>query len=151
MEHAIRSVGDPSTLLDGQYQYEPLFAEDAVRVLNLEPANDFQSPLCGFITQHQPAVESLDPDGRRYSAVSYTWGDPTASHKLFLSHNTQSTFLPISRNADVLLRYLRVTHKKALWIDGVCLNQKDQGEKAQQIPLMGQIYAYAKKGTYLAG
>lgn len=146
MEVAICGARDPPNSVEDRYQYEPLVAEDAVRVLNLEPADDFQSPLCGFITQHQPAIELLDPDGCRYSAVSYTWGDPTPSQKLSLRLNTKWTFLPITRNADLLLRYLRVSHKnKPLWIDGICLNQKDEGEKAQQIRVMGQIYAYAKK------
>lgn len=146
MEDAVRGARDPPISVEDQYQYEALVAGDAVRVLNLEPADDSQSPLCGFITQHQPAIELLDPDGCRYSAVSYTWGDPTPSHKLFLRLNTEWTFLPITRNADSLLRHLRVAHKKkTLWIDGICLNQKDEGEKTEQIRVMGQIYAYAKK------
>lgn len=146
MEVAVRGARDPPISVEDQYQYEPLVAGDAVRVLNLEPAEDFQSPLCGFITQHQPAVELLDPNGYRYSAVSYTWGDPTPSQKLFLRLDTEWTFLPITRNADSLLRYLRVAHKKkTLWIDGICLNQKDEEEKTDQIRVMGQIYAYAKK------
>lgn len=142
MEHTCGSL----TSVEDHYQYEPLIAGDAVRVLNLEPANDFESPLRGFISQHRLTVESVEPDGCGYSAVSYTWGDPTPSHKLRLRLNTQWVFLPITRNADLLLRHLRDAHKiTPLWIDGVCLNQKDEGEKGQQIPLMGQIYAHAKR------
>lgn len=128
------------------YEYEPLIAEDSVRILNLEPANDFQAPLRGYLTQSRLTVESLDPGGCRYSAVSYTWGDRILSHELSLRLGTTLALLPITKNADLLLRYLRDTLKeKVLWIDGVCINQWDQGEKAHQIPLMGQIYTNARK------
>lgn len=139
MEHAIWGSCDVPL----QYQYEPLMAGNAVRILNLKPANDFLSPLRGFITQEQPEFGSI-PDGCEYSAVSYTWGDPTPHHELLIGLDTQWTSLPITKSADLLLRYLRDANKTtSLWIDSVCLNQRDQAEKDQQIPLMGQIYAHA--------
>lgn len=144
MKHTIWGSSDVPILLP--YQYEPLVAGDALRILHLEPANDFHSPLHGFMTQQQLTCESIEPDGCLYSAVSYTWGDPTISRKLFLSRKTKWSLLPITKNADLLLRHLRDARKKTpLWIDGVCLNQGDHGEKAQQIPLMGQIYAHANR------
>jgi Heterokaryon incompatibility protein (HET) len=30
-----------------------------------------------------------------------------------------------------------------IWIDAICINQKDIGEKNVQVPLMGEIYASA--------
>lgn len=117
-----------------------------MRILHLERANDFHSPLRGFMTQQQLTFESIEPGGCLYSAVSYTWGDPTLSHKLFLRRKTKWSLLPITKNADLLLRYIRDARKETpLWIDGVCLNQGDHGEKAQQVPLMGQIHAHANR------
>lgn len=142
MEH----TGGSLFSVEDHYQYEPLITEDAVRILNLEPDSDFESPLRGVITQHRLTVEAVEPDGCGYSAISYAWGDPTPSHKLSLRLNDQWAFLPITRNADLLLRHLRDVHQKTpLWIDGVCLNQSDEEENDQQIPLMGQIYAHAKR------
>lgn len=144
MKHTIWGSSDVPILLP--YQYEPLIAGDAVRILHLEPANDFHSPLRGFMTQQQLTFESMEPDGCLYSAVSYTWGDPKLSHKLFLRRKTKWSLLPITKNADLLLRHIRDARKVTpLWIDGVCLNQGDHREKAQQVPLMGQIYAHAKR------
>lgn len=144
MKQTIWGSSDVPILLP--HQYEPLIAGDAVRILHLEPANDFHSPLRGFMTQQQSTYESMEPDGCSYSAVSYTWGDPTLSRKLLLRRKTKWSLLPITKNADLLLRYIRDTRKETpLWIDGVCLNQGDQGEKAQQVPLMGQIYAHANR------
>jgi hypothetical protein len=46
---------------------------------------------------------------------------------------------------DMLLQLRRPHKHRYLWIDAICLNQKDGDEKAQQIPLMGEIYSQADK------
>lgn len=144
MAHTILASSDVPILLP--YQYEPLIAGDAVRILHLEPASNFHSLLRGFMTQQQLTFESISPDGCLYSAVSYTWGDPNLSHKLLLRRKTRWSLLPITKNADLVLRHIRDTRRvTTLWIDGVCLNQGDHREKAQQVPLMGQIYAHANR------
>lgn len=145
-EQEIPGVG-ASSLLHEQYQYEPLIAEDAVRVLVLEPADDFESPLRCSVIQCQRDSQSRSASGCEYSAVSYTWGDCELSHQLFVRHDAQSwRCLHITASVDSLLRHLRVIYKpKLLWIDAICLNQKDETEKTQQISLMGRIYSDAKR------
>lgn len=147
MEDADWAIYYTHTSPRNQYQYEPLITEGvAVRILNLYPGNDFQSPLSGFITHHELEAESLDPDGCSYSAVSYAWGDATFSHQLLIRVGAGWNLLAITRNADLLLRHLRDAHRETqFWIDSVCINQNDQAEKARQIPLMGQIYSHAKR------
>jgi Heterokaryon incompatibility protein (HET) len=34
-------------------------------------------------------------------------------------------------------------HQRPIWIDAACINQKDDGEKNHQLPLMGEIYSGA--------
>lgn len=135
-----------STLYD-QYRYEPLTAEHAIRILVLEPAEDFESPLHCSIIQRSRGSQSLSASGCEYSAVSYTWGDCELSHQLFVTADAQSwRWLPITASVDSLLRHFRVSYKaRLLWIDAICLNQKDEMEKTQQIPLMGWIYSDAKR------
>lgn len=132
---------------DGQYQYEPLITEDAVRILVLEAADEFESPLRCSIIQRGRDSQSRSASGCEYSAVSYTWGDCELSHQLFVRHDAQSWHcLHITASVDSLLRHLRVPYKpKLLWIDAICLDQKDETEKTQQIPLMGRIYSDAKR------
>lgn len=139
--------GTETSLLGIQYQYEPLIAEDAVRMLVLEPADDFKSPLRCSIVQRRRDSQSLSASGCEYSAVSYTWGNNAFSHQLFVRHDAQSRHcLHITASVDSLLRHLRVPYKpRTLWIDAVCLNQQDETEKTQQIPLMGRIYSDAKR------
>lgn len=139
--------GAETSRLGTQYQYEPLIAEDAVRMLVLEPADDFGSPLRCSIIQRRRDSQSLSASGCEYSAVSYTWGNNTFSHQLFVRHDAQSWHcLHITASVDSLLRHLRVPYKpRTFWIDAVCLNQQDETEKTQQIPLMGRIYSDAKR------
>lgn len=133
-----------------QYRYEPLETEDTVRILVLEPADHFESPLRCSIYQSRRDPESTSASGCEYSAVSYTWGDCELSHQLFVHGFTVDTqswrCLPITASVDSLLRHFRVSYKaRMLWIDAICLNQKDETEKTQQIPLMGRIYSDAKR------
>lgn len=134
-------------LLDDQYQYEPLMAEDAIRILVLEAADELESPLRCSIIQTRRDAQSQSASGCDYSAVSYTWGDYKLSHRLLVRHDAQSwRCIHVTANVDSLLRHLRVSYKpRLLWIDAICLNQRDEIEKTQQIPRMGRIYNDAKQ------
>ncbi|KAJ0108686.1 HET domain-containing protein [Diaporthe amygdali] len=143
MKQLIQGASFPG-LLDDPYQYEPLIA---VRILVLEPADYFQSPLRCSITQYRRTVESENRDGCDYSAISYTWGHSDLSHRIYIRLGAQSWVLfRITESVDSLLRHFRVSHKaRLLWIDAICLTQVNEIEKTQQIPLMGRIYSDAKR------
>ncbi|KAF2093590.1 hypothetical protein NA57DRAFT_81092 [Rhizodiscina lignyota] len=57
--------------------------------------------------------------------------------------------VPIEQNlSDFLVTY--VEHgfnvgEEPIWIDAICINQKDESEKASQINLMGDIYSFASR------
>ncbi|KAF3770551.1 HET-domain-containing protein, partial [Cryphonectria parasitica EP155] len=49
--------------------------------------------------------------------------------------------LAITTNLKEALWQARLTDRpRALWTDSVCINQRDEAEKAQQVGLMGRIY-----------
>ncbi|KAI1778067.1 HET-domain-containing protein [Hypoxylon cercidicola] len=124
-----------------EYHYEPLCAEDEVRLVVLDPATREQDPLsCSIIQSRRPA---RDPD---YFAISYAWGEPVFSRNLEIRCDDDDiSYLRITPNVDVLLRRLRALDiRHGLWIDAICLNQADEIEKAQQIPVMGPIFDEAK-------
>ncbi|KAH8763160.1 heterokaryon incompatibility protein-domain-containing protein [Diaporthe sp. PMI_573] len=141
-----------------EYQYEPLIAADAVRVLVVHPADKFGDPLRCSIVHYVLSAEISSDDycsHQHYSAVSYTWGSAVSSHQLLVARPlvpgnsgaaSACRYLRITANVDSLLRHLRKAHKAVrLWIDAVYLNQADEKEKAQQIHKMGDIYRAAKK------
>ncbi|KAK3942825.1 heterokaryon incompatibility protein-domain-containing protein [Diplogelasinospora grovesii] len=129
-----------------KYHYKPLCAEDAVRLIVLDPATDEYDPLgCSIIQRRRHSGTKIVD----YSAVSYAWGvQLELSRTLEIRGKTGNTsYLRITPNVDDLLRRLRKIQgnlRCPLWIDAICLNQDDEKEKAQQIPLMGPIYEEAK-------
>lgn len=124
------------------YRYEPLGFKDEARFIVLEPAKDSldnrDPPVCSI-------VHCRRSYGLEYSAVSYAWGRPDFSENLEIICGGDSSYLRITKNVSDLLRRLRASKAlKYLWIDAICLNQADEEEKAQQIPLMGRMYEEAK-------
>jgi hypothetical protein len=53
-------------------------------------------------------------------------------------------YLTISENLfDMLFQLAGSGHKAPIWIDAMCINQKDITERASQVSLMGEIYSKA--------
>lgn len=124
-----------------EYHYTPLCTEDAFRLIALDPSTDEETPLTCSIINHRRSKQ-----GPSYCAVSYTWDKPEFSRTLEVRWDGDTSYLRITPNVDALLRYFRKPDRPHyLWIDAVCLNQADEVEKAQQVPLMGRIYEEAEK------
>jgi hypothetical protein len=84
-----------------------------------------------------------------FAALSYVWGTMSPSPETI---NCGSVDLPISTNGLSALRHLRAKLGAfTIWIDAVCINQLDETEKAQQIPLMEQIYESATTTYFWLG
>ncbi|PMD58694.1 heterokaryon incompatibility, partial [Hyaloscypha bicolor E] len=75
-----------------------------------------------------------------YSALSYVWGDPTATEIVFVN----CCPFPVTRNLYEALKAIRgETNTYTFWTDAICINQKDDDEKSHQISLMKKIYESA--------
>ncbi|OAL54015.1 HET-domain-containing protein [Pyrenochaeta sp. DS3sAY3a] len=128
-----------------RYEYTPLYAGDAIRVLNLQPASTYADELHVRLEMARfPSAagrfdeQCLTP----YEAVSYTWGEATFSYQL----HCEGQIIEVTKNVDLLLRRLRKpSGPRILWIDSVCINQQDTKEKTFQIAMMDQIYSRASK------
>jgi hypothetical protein len=90
-----------------------------------------------------------------YYALSYTWGHPYGESEDG-NELTSIGKLPtiicdgvrvgITRNAfEALLELTRRRDFVYLWVDAICIIQKDDKEKTEQIRLMGDIYTKAKE------
>jgi hypothetical protein len=82
-----------------------------------------------------------------YEAVSYTWGDPVEGWQLDDQRmNLCSLNETIKGNlAAALRRFRHETNERRLWVDALCINQADHGERAQQVAMMAQIYSRAAR------
>jgi hypothetical protein len=143
-----------------------------IRLLRLHPGS-FDDQLISGLTEHYlpnydsqsqhddlpvpsanvPAIRTLDDeahDGLTYEALSYHWGprDPDCwltilDEKKAFRFETKG--LNITPNLAKALRSLRYKNNtRVLWIDSVCINQEDDNERSDQLPLMDQIYMRAE-------
>ncbi|KAK7185449.1 HET domain-containing protein [Paraphaeosphaeria sporulosa] len=147
--------GDKSAELE-PYEYEPLSTLNTIRIFCLESADAEKDPLRGYLIHFDRYEELAKSDHRRrYTAVSYTWGAPDFAERIVISKpgSEQESYLKITASVRVMLEHFRTKRKKKLylWIDAICLNQHDDAEKAQQIPLMGDIYHQAHKSYFWLG
>jgi hypothetical protein len=75
-----------------------------------------------------------------YRALSYVWGTDQRTQELM----TPDGVLRITFSLNKALRGLRHKNKAImLWVDAICINQKDNKEKAQQIRLLPKIFQTA--------
>ncbi|KAI0125417.1 heterokaryon incompatibility protein-domain-containing protein [Xylariales sp. AK1849] len=136
------------------FPYPPLPAgTDAIRILTLEPGR-FSDEISASLA---PVPFSEKP---RYVALSYTW-DVSYQENATLPAMPEETAVPgafrqpgvmvlngvefpIRHNLCLALRHLRSRSRPLnLWVDAVCINQKDVGERNTQVALMSFIYRRA--------
>lgn len=134
-----------------QYRYNPLFQKgQTIRVLQLLPSRDKSSVLRGKLIEY--LFEDLDATNHVseiYEALSYVWGGEQKPKSIIITDNqddeTQSSGLSITQSLhDALLRLRHCHFTRILWVDAVCIDQKNNEEKEHQIELMPVIYSRAK-------
>lgn len=114
-----------------EYQYLPLQKQSRdIRVISLLSGrwqDDIQCSIQTISLDHQPD----------YRALSYVWGDPAITKPIFVD----KLKVQVTTNLESALRHLREPDKPlTLWIDALCINQKDDLEKSHQVAMMGEIY-----------
>jgi hypothetical protein len=120
------------------YIYNELPDSRAIRILSLSPSDEPDNQLNGaFIT--------IIVDGApAFEAISYVWGqNPTFSQSIWME-DAGSVFITPNL-AAALKRFRRKKEHRLLWVDGICIDQGNDKEKAVQVPLMASIYQKATK------
>jgi Heterokaryon incompatibility protein (HET) len=91
----------------------------------------------------EDACPKYDP---KYEALSYTWGTADSPETAYVTESpgAESSTLQIQQNLASALRHLRYHDSpRKLWVDAVCINQKDALEKNTQVTRMADIYRQA--------
>ena len=119
------------------YVYAPLNdVADQIRICRIMPGPE-RSALS--ITLRN--VRLSDSVGQ-YLCLSYPWGDTSARNEISLNDSCHE----ITPNLRTLLRRLRAFGVEGdLWIDALCIDQKNNSEKIEQIKLMPRIFSGAKE------
>lgn len=80
-----------------------------------------------------------------YEALSYTWASELPSATCSISDSSLNIEMELQGNLASALKHLRYKDKdRVLWIDAICINQKDKTERDLQVKRMGSIYSYAQ-------
>jgi hypothetical protein len=113
---------------------------DSIRLLRLLPHEDKNSPIRCQLFDY-----SLQESGKRihlYDALSYVWGDPENTRPIHIGEHD----LPVTKNLYAALSHLRnFSLERIIWVDAICINQKNDKEKVQQIQFMAKIYSQANR------
>ncbi|EAQ85227.1 hypothetical protein CHGG_09241 [Chaetomium globosum CBS 148.51] len=122
-----------SAVLDEFYQYKRIQEYYRSRVLVLNPGKKTDK-LAGSLEAMW--IGSEEP---RYSALSYVWGEPQYNEVILIDGKR----LAITNSLGIALRRLRPAPGQPalrIWIDQLCINQKDTVERSQQVRLMHAIF-----------
>ena len=111
------------------YQHDAL-ESGQIRVLVLLPG-DVNEDLWAYFE-----TGNLE-DRSNYKALSYAWGAPKFTHNLHLVGGN----IAVTHTVDSALRRLRNPEVPTrLWVDAICINQRDIAEKNLQVTMMAQIF-----------
>lgn len=138
----------PGTILDGRPRKtltrSPIliapkpFAYDAlqpgeIRLLEISPSQDRSTPIRAEL-KHQPLRYGT------YEALSYAWG----SEEPRATINVNGKPFAVREKLLEALRDLRKEMKnRTLWVDSICVNQNDGGERGEQRRIMAEIRDHA--------
>jgi hypothetical protein len=104
-----------------------------IRLLTLSPGqfqDEIHSSLSNFSLNECPP----------YEALSYVWGAGGFTRKIFVSGLPKH----VTQNLEIALRHLRhVSQTRVLWVDAICINQRDIPERNTQVIHMGDVYRSA--------
>lgn len=117
------------------HYYRALTQPRAFRLMHLLPGNGQQDLCCELKDSHLDTPPTFE-------ALSYVWGDAKKRINMLCNEKLSD----IGESLSTALQTLRYTDRtRILWIDALCINQKDPAEKSLQVPLMGDIYRSAKR------
>lgn len=91
----------------------------------------------------------------QYEAVSYVWVD--TENPGCINVSAMNMTVPITSNLHSVLANVRLHDRlRVLWVDALCINQKDVEERSSQVAIMAAIYSKAKRvlaylGNYWKG
>ena len=147
------------------YQFKPLpnNQPDAIRLLYLFPPGENDGDSGGVDGPEDHAIfgsiRTVPLGSVDFQALSYVWGGTDQRTRRISLRGENDEYqgeLGITEALYVALNdirpILRSTGTRVVWVDGVCINQQDLAERAQQVSLMGNIYRTARQViTYIGG
>jgi hypothetical protein len=121
------------------FSYDPLDSGNAViRLLKIKSAI-FHTD----IIECELVVASLN-SGIQYNALSYTWGNSVFDQPIHINDKKTMITAGLQNALKAYRKEEYDTQDLPLWVDAVCINQRDSSEVTEQLLLMKRIYSEAK-------
>ncbi|KAK4448397.1 heterokaryon incompatibility protein-domain-containing protein [Podospora aff. communis PSN243] len=134
------AVSTPTITAAQLYSILPLPKPQSIRVLDLYPGRP-ADPLRGIL---RTVDLETSPD---FTALSYVWSQEsplTGPSAISANEGCQLEITPNCRDALLALRPAPGKAPLTIWVDAICINQKDEAEKSSQLLLMGTVYTFAE-------
>jgi hypothetical protein len=122
--------------------YKGRLSTESIRILTILPG-EFDEPLRCELRDHTFQEEP------HYNAISYCWGTGQPIGEITV--NGKSGF-GVPEHLCACLRRLRRPEKRhAVWIDALCTNQEDEGEKKQHLMRSRRVFLKAQQTVVWLG
>jgi len=109
-----------------------------IRVFDIQAVSENEpigSPIRGDLRVIDLERKPVEP----FSAISYVWGPYSEPVDTIICGKSS---VEVTANCLSALQHLRkALGSFTIWVDAICINQKDNTEKSHQIPLMDQVYS----------
>lgn len=143
------------SLCGADFNYSALGSKPRTfRLINLLPPVRSLFPLFGETVRVQIIEKSLEDD-TPFDTLSYTWGNigrAKPSRAIIVETPRGQRILKVYRSLELALLSLGARKQRGqgpvehpLFVDQICINQADEGEKASQVKLMGDIYTRCER------
>ena len=106
-----------------------------IRLLILSPAAEHTAPLVGsfkVVSLHEHA---------RYDATSHAWDMPGPPWIIVIDQHRYYITMSLAR---CLMSLRHKSGKRALWVDAICVDQKSDEERSQQVAFMQHTFSEAR-------
>jgi len=126
------------------YCYSPLSpGVNNIRLLRLKPsANESTERTKLRCELFEYSLQDLGKGTHLYEALSYTWGGEEKPYSITIKEQD----LQVTTNLYAALMRLRDrSFERIIWIDAICIDQKNLEEQGQQVQLMAMIYSKAHR------
>lgn len=137
---------EDSHISDAKFRYRKLDKNAReIRLFRLQQTEDSDEPI-------QLTIKHVNLDDEPvFEALSYTWGDEHPDYEIQLREIDDVAFGSFNIRQN-LYDFLFMQRKKTgwnpstwLWVDQICINQADFGERNHQVGQMAELYSSAQR------
>ncbi|KAF7558406.1 hypothetical protein G7046_g5753 [Stylonectria norvegica] len=154
-EHLLK-YDDESSSMYKDFQYTRLEnLKHRIRLLKLrpgQPKSDAEVACELFDAEFQDQnggqlVGVVSQEVYTYEALTWCWGIAPADSLIFIEEKSNKrTEMAVSSDLAWALKHLRKPDKsRILWIDAICIDQKNIDERNDQVQVMSKIYSYSSR------